>query len=186
MKRIIVGISGASGVELGHRVLEALHALPGIETHLVISEGAHEIFRRESDADIDDVEALADHVYDNHDMGAAISSGSYMTDGMIVAPCSMKSLAAIACAFDDDLLVRAADVCRKEGRKVVLVPRECPLSPAHLRNMLQVAEDGYTVLPPVLSFYNGAKTTEEQVDHIVGKILMQFGLPYDKFHPWEG
>ncbi|MEE8696299.1 MAG: flavoprotein, partial [Olsenella sp.] len=89
-------------------------------------------------------------------------------------------------AFDDDLLVRAADVCRKEGRKVVLVPRECPLSPAHLRNMLQVAEDGYTVLPPVLSFYNGAKTTDEQVDHIVGKILMQFGLPYDKFHPWEG
>ncbi len=119
-------------------------------------------------------------------MGAAISSGSYLTDGMIVAPCSMKSLAAIACAFDDDLLVRAADVCRKEGRKVVLVPRECPLSPAHLRNMLQVTEDGYTVLPPVLSFYNGAKTTDEQVDHIVGKILMQFGLPYDKFHPWEG
>lgn len=123
MKRIIVGISGASGAEFGHRVLEALHALPVIETHPVVFEGAREIFRRESDADIVDIEALADHVYDNHDMGAGISSGSYLTDGMIAAPCSMKSLAAIACAFDDDLLVRAANVCRKEGRKVVLVPR---------------------------------------------------------------
>lgn len=186
MKRIVVGISGASGVQIGVRVLEALHGMDDIETHLVISDGAREIFAHESAGDIASAEALADHVWDSHDMAAPIASGSYLTDGMIVAPCSMKSLAAIACAFDDDLLVRAADVCMKEGRKVVLVPRECPLSKAHLRNMLQAAEDGYTILPPVLSFYNGAKTTEEQVDHIVGKILMQFGIAYERFRPWEG
>ncbi|MBQ9006163.1 MAG: UbiX family flavin prenyltransferase [Atopobiaceae bacterium] len=185
-KRIIVGISGASGVQLGIAVLKALRTFDDVETHLVVSKGAKVIIDRECDVTLEQVEALADVVHDNHNLAATISSGSFCTDGMIVAPCSMKSLSAIANAYDDDLLVRAADVCRKEGRKVVLIPREMPLNQAHLRNLLRVAEDGYVVCPPMLTFYNGCKTTDDQVDHVVGKVLMQFGLEFDRFRPWEG
>lgn len=186
MRRIIVGISGASGVQLGVRVLEALREQPDVETHLVVSEGAKVILEHECRLVLAQVEDLADVVHDNHNLAAAISSGSFHTDGMIVAPCSMKSLSAIAHAYDDDLLVRAADVCRKEGRKVVLVPREMPLNQAHLRNLLQAAQDGYVICPPMLTFYNGCETTADQVDHVVGKVLTQFGLEYDRFRPWEG
>ncbi len=185
-RKIIVGISGATGAQMGYRLLQALRDVPDVETHLIISDGARVIFDRECDVTAADAEALADVVYDNHDLAAAISSGSYVTDGMIVCPCSMKSLSGMVNAYDDDLLVRAADVCRKEGRRVVLVPREVPLNQAHLRNMLQAAQDGYVILPPMLTFYNGCETTMDQVDHIVGKILMQFGITYDRFHPWEG
>ncbi len=185
-RKIIVGISGATGVQMGYRLLQALRDVPDVETHLVISDGARMIFDRECDVSAADAEALANVVYDNHDLAAAISSGSYVTDGMIVCPCSMKSLSGMVNAYDDDLLVRAADVCRKEGRRVVLVPREVPLNQAHLRNMLQAAQDGYVVLPPMLTFYNGCETTADQVDHIVGKVLMQFGIAYDKFRPWKG
>lgn len=186
MRRIIVGISGASGVQLGVAVLHALKGFNEVETHLVVSQGASRIIELECGLSLAQVEALANVVYDNDDLAAAISSGSYHTDGMIVAPCSMKSLSAIVNAFDDDLLVRAADVCRKEGRRVVLVPREMPLNQAHLRNLLRAAEDGYVVCPPVLTFYNECTTMERQVDHVVGKVLMQFGLEYDRFCPWEG
>ena len=186
MKRIIVGISGAPGVQIGCRVLEALSEMDDVETHLVVSEGAKAIFRRECDVSVEEIEKLADSVYREDDLAAPISSGSFRTDGMIVAPCSMKSLSAIANAYDDDLLVRAADVSMKEGRKVVLVPREMPLNRAHCRNLLAAVEDGYVILPPMLTFYNGCKTTDEQVDHVVGKILMQFDIPYGKFRPWEG
>ena len=186
VRRIIVGISGASGVQLGVRVLEALREQPDVETHLVVSEGAKVILEHECRLVLAQVEDLADVVHDNHNLAAAISSGSFHTDGMIVAPCSMKSLSAIAHAYDDDLLVRAADVCRKEGRKVVLVPREMPLNQAHLRNLLQAAQDGYVICPPMLTFYNGCETTADQVDHVVGKVLTQFGLEYDRFRPWEG
>ncbi|MEE1044551.1 MAG: UbiX family flavin prenyltransferase [Olegusella sp.] len=185
-RKIIVGISGATGAQMGYRLLQALRDVPDVETHLIISDGARVIFDRECDVTAADAEALADVVYDNHDLAAAISSGSYVTDGMIVCPCSMKSLSGMVNAYDDDLLVRAADVCRKEGRRVVLVPREVPLNQAHLRNMLQAAQDGYVILPPMLTFYNGCETTMDQVDHIVGKILMQFGITYDRFRPWEG
>ena len=185
-RKIIVGISGATGVQMGYRLLQALRDVPDVETHLVISDGARMIFDRECDVSAADAEALANVVYDNHDLAAAISSGSYVTDGMIVCPCSMKSLSGMVNAYDDDLLVRAADVCRKEGRRVVLVPREVPLNQAHLRNMLQAAQDGYVVLPPMLTCYNGCETTADQVDHIVGKVLMQFGIAYDKFRPWKG
>lgn len=185
-RKIIVGISGATGAQMGYRLLQALRDMPDVETHLIISDGARVIFDRECDVTAADAEALADVVYDNHDLAAAISSGSYVTDGMIVCPCSMKSLSGMVNAYDDDLLVRAADVCRKEGRRVVLVPREVPLNQAHLRNMLQAAQDGYVILPPMLTFYNGCETTMDQVDHIVGKILMQFGITYDRFRPWEG
>ena len=186
MMRLIVGISGAAGVQIGYRLLEVLSQRGDIEVHLVVSEGAKVIFDRETDVTMQEVEALADVVWDNRNLAAAISSGSFVTDGMIVAPCSMKSLSAIANAYDDDLLVRAADVCAKEGRKVVLVPREMPMNRAHLRNMLQACEDGYVIMPPVLTFYNGCETTADQVDHVVGKVLMQFGLTHDRFKPWEG
>ena len=184
--RLIVGISGATGVQIGYRLLEVLSQRGDIEVHLVVSEGAKVIFDRETDVTMQEVEALADVVWDNRNLAAAISSGSFVTDGMIVAPCSMKSLSAIANAYDDDLLVRAADVCAKEGRKVALVPREMPMNRAHLRNMLQACEDGYVIMPPVLTFYNGCETTADQVDHVVGKVLMQFGLTHDRFEPWEG
>ena len=183
--RLIVGISGATGVQIGYRLLEVLSQRGDIEVHLVVSEGAKVIFDRETDVTMQEVEALADVVWDNRNLAAAISSGSFVTDGMIVTPCSMKSLSAIANAYDDDLLVRAADVCAKEGRKVVLVPREMPMNRAHLR-MLQACEDGYVIMPPVLTFYNGCETTADQVDHVVGKVLMQFGLTHDRFKPWEG
>jgi 3-polyprenyl-4-hydroxybenzoate decarboxylase len=125
-KRLIVGIGGATGAQMGYRLLQVLHEMPDVETHLVITDGARVIFER------------------------------------------------------------AADVCRKEGRKVVLVPREMPLNQAHLRNMLQAAQDGYLILPPVLTFYNGCETTMDQVDQVIGKILMQFDIEHDRFHPWEG
>lgn len=186
MRRIIVGISGATGVQIGYRVLQALADVPDVETHLVVSDGARVIFERETNLQMEDVLSLADVVHDNRDLAASISSGSFKTDGMIVAPCSMKSLSAMVNSYDNDLLVRAADVCMKEGHKVVLVPREMPLNRSHCRNLLQAAEDGYVIMPPVLTFYNGSETVAEQVDHVVGKILMQFGIDYEKFRPWEG
>lgn len=186
MRKIIVGISGATGVQIGYRVLQALAGVEDVQTHLVVSEGAKVIFGRETDLSIKQVEALADVTYDNRDLAAPISSGSYRTDGMIVAPCSMKSLSAMVNSYDDDLLVRAADVCMKEGRRVVLVPREMPLNRSHCRNLLQAAEDGYSIVPPMLTFYNGCETTQQQVDHVVGKVLMQFGIDYDRFVPWRG
>jgi 4-hydroxy-3-polyprenylbenzoate decarboxylase len=184
--RLIVGISGATGVQMGYRLLQVLADMPDVETHLIVSQGAELILERETDLSLDALTSLADVAYDNHDLAAPVSSGSYRTDGMIVVPCSMKSLSAMVNSYDDDLLVRAADVCMKEGRRVVLVPREMPLNRSHCRNLLQAAEDGYVILPPVLTFYNGCQTTNDQVDHVIGKILMQFGLDYDRFRPWEG
>ncbi|MCH3943118.1 MAG: UbiX family flavin prenyltransferase [Atopobiaceae bacterium] len=184
--RLIVGISGATGVQMGYRLLQVLADMPDVETHLVVSQGAELILERETDLSLEALTSLADVTYDNHDLAAPVSSGSYRTDGMIVVPCSMKSLSAMVNSYDDDLLVRAADVCMKEGRRVVLVPREMPLNRSHCRNLLQAAEDGYVILPPVLTFYNGCQTTNDQVDHVIGKILMQFGLDYDRFRPWEG
>lgn len=186
VRKIIVGISGATGVQIGYRVLQALAQVDDVQTHLVVSHGAEVIFQRETDLSMDDVRSLADVCYDNDDLAAAISSGSYRTDGMIVAPCSMKSLSAMVNSYDDDLLVRAADVCMKEGRRVVLIPREMPLNRSHCRNLLQAAEDGYVILPPMLTFYNGCETTAQQVDHVVGKALMQFGIDYTPFRPWQG
>lgn len=186
MRRIVVGMTGATGVQLGIAVLRALSAAEGVETHLVMSEGAKVVLERECDETYDEVAAMADVVYDNQNLAAAISSGSFRTDGMIVAPCSMKSLSAIANAYDEDLVVRAADVCMKEGRRVVLLPREMPMNRAHCRNLLRCAEDGYTILPPMLTFYNGCETTAQQVEHVVGKTLMQFGIDYELFRPWKG
>ena len=185
-RRIVVGISGASGVLMGYRLLQELRRHPEVETHLIMSKGAELTFRLETDVEPDEVREAADRCYDEFDLAAAISSGSYETDGMIVMPCSMKSLSAIANAYDENLLVRAADVCLKEGRRVVLVPREMPMGMSHLRNMVTARENGCTIVPPMLTFYNSANTLEEQVSHVIGKVLRQFGLKTSSFRPWEG
>lgn len=184
--RLIIGISGASGVLLGYRLLQALRRQPDCEIHLVISEGAAVNFDYETDLTIADVEKLADYTYANTNLAAKISSGSFVTDGMIVIPCSMKSLSGIANGYSTNLLIRAADVCLKEGRKVVLVPREMPLGPAHLRNLQLVSQYGCAIIPPMLTFYNGSETLEAQMQHVIGKVLMQFGMKHDKFVAWEG
>lgn len=183
--RLIVGISGASGVLMGYRLLAVLREMPEVETHLVVTEGAWRNFECETDLTRGQVEAMADVCYDNQDLAAAISSGSFETAGMLVLPCSMASVAGIASGFSTNLLLRAADVCIKEGRRVVLVPRETPLSTIHLRNLKAVADAGCVVLPPVLTFYSGADTVAKQVDHILGKALSFFGLSYPPFVPWK-
>lgn len=184
--RLIVGISGASGVELGYHMLKALKSYPDCEIHLVISEGAKLNFELETDLKIEDVEALADVVHDNKNLAATISSGSFKTDGMIIIPCSMKTLSGIAVGYAENLLIRAADVCLKEDRKLVLVPREMPLGKVHIKNLKEVSDLGCIVMPPMLTFYNNSNTIEGQINHIIGKILMQFGLNHEKFVPWEG
>lgn len=143
-------------------------------------------FKYETNFTLDEVTKLADVVHDNHNLAAAIASGSFQTDGMIVIPCSMKTVAGIVSGFADNLLLRAADVCLKEGRKVVLVPREMPMSRIHLRNIKDAADYGCTIVPPVLTFYNHADTVEKQIQHIIGKILMQFHIDYQNFVPWQG
>lgn len=184
--KLIIGISGASGVVLGYHMLKALKAYPECETHLVISEGARVTFGLETDMKVEDVEKMADVVHSNKNLAAAISSGSFKTDGMIVIPCSMKTLAGIATGYTDNLLIRAADVCLKENRKVVLVPREMPLGKLHIKNLKEVSDLGCVIIPPMLTFYNNSLTIEEQINHIIGKILMQFGLDHKKFRAWEG
>lgn len=185
-RRIIVGLSGASGVIMGYALLKALRLHPEVEIHLVSTSGARTTLECESAVSVAQLEALAHVVHDEHDFAASISSGSFLTDGMIVIPCSMKSLAGIVSGYADNLLLRAADVCLKEGRKVVLVPREMPLGKVHLRNLAQAADLGCAIVPPMLTFYNGADTVEKQIDHVVGKVLMQFGLRHEAFRPWEG
>ena len=186
MRRLIVGISGASGAIMGYELLKALKGLPQVETHLVITEAAKKNFRHEAGMDPAEVESLADAAYRQEDMGAAIASGSFMTDGMIILPCSMKTVAGVVSGYSDNLLLRAADVCLKENRTLVIAPREMPLSRIHLRNIKEAADCGCIVIPPMLTFYNGADTVEKQIHHIIGKILGQFGLEYKDFVPWKG
>lgn len=184
--RLIVGISGATGVIMGYELLKVLKRIPACEIHLVISEGARKNFELETKLDIKQVEALADFCHDNTNLAAAISSGSFKTDGMIVLPCSMKSLSGIANGYADNLLVRAVDVCLKENRRVVLVPREMPLGKIHLKNMLLAADLGCAIIPPMLTFYNAPDNLHDQVMHVIGKVLMQFGVELKEFKAWQG
>ena len=184
-RRLIVGISGASGTIYGIRLLEVLRDA-SIETHLVMSEAAKRVAESETGYTPAQVEALADAVYTNDEIDAPISSGSFLTAGMIVAPCSVKSLSAIAHSYDETLLVRAADVVLKERRKLVLVVRETPLHLGHIRLMAQVTENGAVVLPPVPSFYHQPETIADIVDQTVGKMLDQFGLERHLFKRWPG
>ena len=184
--RIIVGVTGATGVEMSDYLLKALKAVPDFLSYLVVSSSAELTWGLECKRPLQELYDLADVIYDEKDMAAAIASGSFVTDGMIIMPCSMKTLAGIVTGYADNLILRAADVCLKEGRKVVLVPREMPLSRIHLRNLKEAADCGCVIVPPMLTFYSGARTMEGQIDHIIGKILLQFGITYDKFIPWQG
>jgi len=183
--RIIIGISGASGAILGYELLKTLRSHAPMELHLVITANAEKTIALETGLSLSDYWALADFTHDNHDMAAIISSGSFVTDGMVVIPCSMKTLAAITHGYTTNLLTRAADVCQKENRRVVLVPREMPLNKVHLRNMEQAADDGYVIIPPMMTFYNQADSVQKQIDHIIGKIMLQFGLESNSFIPWQ-
>jgi 4-hydroxy-3-polyprenylbenzoate decarboxylase len=182
--KLIVGLSGASGVIIGVRLLEILQGIPDIETHLVMSKGAEVTLRLETQTSIADVKGLGDVVYDPGDLAASICSGSYRVMGMAVVPCSMKSLAQIALSLGDNLLVRAADVTLKERRKLVLVPRETPLHLGHLRHMAAIAEMGGVILPPVPSFYHRPTTIMDLIDQTVGKVLDQFEIEHDLFRRW--
>lgn len=184
--RVIVGMAGASGAIIGIRLLEALRAHPECETHLVISDGATRTIRAETDYSLEQVLGLAHVVHDIRDVGASIASGSFRTAGMVVAPCSMKTLAGVVSGYSDNLLLRAADVCIKERRPLILVPRESPLSPIHLENMLKANQYGCTILPPVPAFYNKPHTVDDVVDHFVGKILGYLGIEHATFRPWHG
>jgi polyprenyl P-hydroxybenzoate/phenylacrylic acid decarboxylase-like protein len=183
-QRIVVGISGSSAPHLGVRLLEVLAELPGVETHLVISRGAHRSLELEMGRAPASLAALADATYDDGDLAASISSGSFLTDGMVVAPCSMRSLAGIAHGTSDNLLLRAADVTLKERRKLVLVTRETPLSLIHIRNMELVTLAGAVVLPPVPAFYHRPATIDDLLTHLVGKILDQLGIAHRLFERW--
>ncbi len=180
-----MGITGASGTIYGVRILEVLRDL-GFETHLVMSQAARRVAGLETGFAVPEIEALADYSYADDDIDAPIASGSFKTDGMIVAPCSIKSLSAIANSFNSNLLARAADVCLKERRKLVLVVRETPLHLGHLRLMAEVTEYGAIVLPPMPAFYHRPTTIDDLVDQTVGKVLDQFDIDHDLFQRWGG
>ena len=184
--RLIIGISGASGVIYGIRLLEALREAPEVETHLVLSSGGKVNIALESDWKVREVEALADVVYSDSDMAATIASGSFRTGGMIVAPCSMKTLSAIVNSYAANLLARAADVTLKEGRRLVLAPRETPLHAGHLRLMRQAALMGAIVAPPVPGFYARPATVDDIVNHSVGRLMDLFGLDTGLVRRWPG
>jgi polyprenyl P-hydroxybenzoate/phenylacrylic acid decarboxylase-like protein len=183
-RRLVVGMSGSSAPQLGIKILHSLRELGTVETHLVMSEGARLTIKLETDEDADEVAELADVVHDPRDLAAPISSGSFQTLGMAVVPCSMRSLAAIATGISGDLLTRAADVCLKERRRLVLVTRETPLSLIHLRNMESVTLAGGIILPPVPAFYHRPRTIDDLLAQTVGKILDQFGIEHDLFQRW--
>jgi polyprenyl P-hydroxybenzoate/phenylacrylic acid decarboxylase-like protein len=184
-KRMVVGISGASGAILGIELLKTMRQqFPSWETHLVISAGARRTIQLETSYSLEEVQSLATKCHPIEDVGASIASGTFKTEGMVVVPCSMKTVAGVASGFSTNLLLRAADVVIKERRKLVLVTRESPLSSIHLHNMNVVASAGAIVLPPVLTFYNHPETIEDMTRHIVGKILEVFQLEIVGFERW--
>ena len=183
-RRIVVAISGASGVVYGIRSLEVLHSAGDIETHLVLTEAARLTITQETDWRVSDVEGLADYAYASNDMAAAIASGSFETLGMIVAPCSIRCLSAIATGVTSDLLTRAADVVLKERRRLILMVRETPLHAGHLRAMAQVSELGAIVAPPVPAFYTRPTTLDDVIDHTVGRMLDLFGIDTGAVKRW--
>jgi flavin prenyltransferase len=185
--RIVVGISGASGAIYGVRLLEVLRDRPDVETHLVISAGAEATIRYETDREPADVAELADRTYGERDLGAALSSGTFLTHGMVVAPCSMRTLSGVANSANDNLIVRAADVQLKERRRLVLVVRETPLHAGHLRLMSEATAAGAVILPPVPGFYQRPQTVADVVDYTIGKVLDALGITdHELFRRWSG
>ncbi|MCC6798721.1 MAG: UbiX family flavin prenyltransferase [Anaerolineae bacterium] len=185
-QRVVVGISGASGVIYGIRLLETLRQDPAIETHLVLTASARITIAQETSWSISQVESLADVVHRPENIGASIASGSFITRGMVIVPCSIKSLSAVAHSYASDLLVRAADVTLKEGRPLVLVVRETPLHLGHLRLMVQAAEQGAVILPPVPGFYSHPETLDDIVNETVGRILLRLGIDNALTFEWLG
>ncbi len=184
-RRLIVGVTGSSAPQLGYALLQALRQLSVVETHVVISSGAEKTIEAEMGLGRSEFEALADVVYNANDLGAAISSGSFLTVGMVICPCSMKTLAAVANGLSVDLIARAADVCLKERRRLVLVPRETPLNLIHIRNMETVTLAGATILPPVPAFYHRPQTIDDLLRHTAAKILDQFDIQHELIKRWS-
>jgi 4-hydroxy-3-polyprenylbenzoate decarboxylase len=185
-KRLIIAITGATGAIYGVRLLQALRDAPGVETHLLVSDAGVLNLHQELDMNRKDVEALAHVVHNVRDVGASIASGSFQSNGMIVAPCSMKTLAAIAHGYSDNLITRAADVVLKERRRLVLMVRETPFNLAHLRNMTAVTEMGGIIFPPLPGFYHRPQSIAEMVDHTVGRVLDLFSIPHRMAPRWNG
>jgi 4-hydroxy-3-polyprenylbenzoate decarboxylase len=185
-KRLVVGLSGASGAILGLRLLEVLAQTDEVETHLIVSPAARITISDETGRSVKDVEALADVVYQSQDVGAPIASGSFHTDGMVIIPCSIKTLSAVANCYASDLLSRAADVTLKEGRPLLLVVRETPLHVGHLRLMAQAAEMGAIIFPPVPAFYARLSSIDEMVDNTVGRVLARLGVDNNLYMQWQG
>lgn len=186
IRRIVVAISGASAPVYGIRLLEALRGDPTVETHAIVSSGAKATIAYETKWKVEDVVALADVAYDEKDLSAALASGTFITHGMVVAPCSMRTLGMIAHSLGENLIVRAADVHLKERRKLVLMVRETPLHAGHLKAMYDLSLYGAVILPPVPAFYHLPKTMEDLIDHSVGKALDQLGVAHDLFRRWTG
>jgi 4-hydroxy-3-polyprenylbenzoate decarboxylase len=184
--RLIVGISGASGVIYGIRMLEVLKAQPDVETHLVISNGGKLNIALETDWDVKDVEALADEVHSDQNLAASIASGSFRTGGMVVAPCSMKTLSGIVQSYADNLVVRAADVVLKERRPLVLMPRETPLHAGHAKLLYEATQIGAHLAPPMPAFYNNPQTLDDIINHSVGRVLDLFGIDNSIVKRWAG
>ncbi len=185
-KQIVLAITGATGAVIGVRMLERLRVRGDVETHLVISPWGRRTLEYETPLHASEVETMADHVYKPNDMWSPIASGSYRIDAMIIAPCSMRTLAAIATGLSDSLISRAADVMLKEQRKLVLVPRETPLSSIHLENMGRLAAMGTVLMPPMLTFYNRPESIEDMVDHVVQRVFDQIGICEDLSPRWIG
>ncbi len=186
MKKLVIGITGASGAQYGVRMLEVLRDLGGIETHLMISEAGVMSMHHELDLKRKDVEQLADVVHNVRDIGACVASGSFQNEGMVIAPCSMKTLGSVAHGLCDNLITRAADVMLKERRKLVLMVRETPFNLAHLRNMTSVTEMGGIIYPPLPALYQRPQSIAEMVDHTVGRVLDQFGIEHGLVPRWAG
>jgi 4-hydroxy-3-polyprenylbenzoate decarboxylase len=185
-QRLVIAITGATGAVYGVRLLQVLQAIPAVETHLVVSDAAVLTLQQETGMQRKEVEALADVVHKQHNVGAAIASGSFQSDGMIVAPCSMKTLASVAHGLSDNLVARAADVALKERRRLVLMVRETPFNLAHLRNMTAVTEMGGIIFPPLPSFYHRPQSIAEMVDHTVARVLDLFSIEHQLAPRWSG
>lgn len=183
---LVIGSTGATGIIYTVRILEKLKDIEGVNTHLIISDWATANLSIETPYDIDYLKSLATYTYDYHDLSAKVSSGSFLVDGMIILPCSMKTLSAISNGYSDNLITRAADVTLKEGRKLVICPRETPLSPIHLENMLKLSRLGVSIMPPMPGFYSNPKTLDDIIDHHVMRVLDQFRINICNEKRWGG
>lgn len=185
-KKIVIAITGASGSIYAVNLIRKFHALPEVETHGIISPWAKQNLKLETDLSIHDLESLLDYHYSSNDLGARISSGSFLTDGMVIVPASMKTISAISTGFSDNLIARAADVTLKEQRKLIIVPRETPLNAIHLENLTSLAKLGVHIIPPIPAFYNHPQTISDLIEHHTMKLLDSLGIEHTFGHRWQG